>query len=606
MKLRPNRFLHLTSPLAIAVVTALSVSSSAYAQNTRTWDRGAGTDILNTAANWSSNLAPTGSDDTAQWNGTVAGNLVLSWNNSWGAGSGNLQGPNLNITGTQTGSLQIGYSGTLPDNHLFSVGNITIASGAGAFTFGDGVGVDRMAWRGTNTFTNNSANTATIASNVLFNSGSGASRTLTFAGSGNWTVNANMYFGNDNSLNVTKNDAGTLTIAAVSTYIGLHTVNGGALNVTSTGSLRSGTALTIGASGTADFANASQTLGAVDNANTATNALNFSASTGTITLGSLAGAGNTRFGSNGTITGGISNGTVNALGLLTANISGGTVGAGTLSSTTISGGTTTVSGVATIGTLSSGTANLNGVTSAITSLNGGTVNLGSSTVLSVSNGTHAGSITGSGGGLTKTSAGTLTLSNTGTYTYTGATNVNAGTLVVNGNISTSNFTVADGATIGGSGTVGALTIQSGGFVNAGNSSGILNTGHYNQVGTLVAEITGLTAGTQHDQINVSGTVTLSGALDLQFSASTDYVLNSMIFLILNDGVDAVSGTFSGLAQGSTAATFGGFDWIISYEANQTGSAFLGGNDVALRAIPEPSAALLGGLSALPLLRRRRR
>jgi autotransporter-associated beta strand protein len=206
--------------------------------------------------------------------------------------------------------------------------------------------------------------------------------------------------------------------------------------------------------------------------------------------------------------------------------------------------------------------------------------------------------------LTKLGSGTQTL--TGDSTYTGATNVNAGTLVVNGNISTSNFTVADGATISGSGTVGALTIQSGGFVNAGNSPGILNTGNYSQAGTLVAEITGLTAGTQHDQINVTGTVTLSGALDLQFSASPDYVLNSMIFLILNDGVDAVSGTFSGLAQGATAASFGGFDWIISYEANSSGSSFTGGNDVALRAIPEPSTALLGGLGVLALLRRRRR
>ncbi|MEN9991823.1 MAG: hypothetical protein RLZZ224_1525, partial [Verrucomicrobiota bacterium] len=40
--------------------------------------------------------------------------------------------------------------------------------------------------------------------------------------------------------------------------------------------------------------------------------------------------------------------------------------------------------------------------------------------------------------------------------------------------------------------------------------------------------------------------------------------------------------------------------------NSTSSSFTGGNDVALRAIPEPSAALLGGLSALALLRRRRR
>jgi hypothetical protein len=143
-------------------------------------------------------------------------------------------------------------------------------------------------------------------------------------------------------------------------------------------------------------------------------------------------------------------------------------------------------------------------------------------------------------------------------------------------------------------------------VAPGNSPGILNTGDYNQAGTLVAEITGLVAGSGHDQINVMGTVNLSGALDLQFSASQDYVLNSMIFLILNNGSDAVTGTFTGLAQGATAATFGGFDWVISYTANSTDTTFTGGNDVALMAIPEPSTALLGGLGVLGLLRRRRK
>jgi autotransporter-associated beta strand protein len=211
--------------------------------------------------------------------------------------------------------------------------------------------------------------------------------------------------------------------------------------------------------------------------------------------------------------------------------------------------------------------------------------------------------TPSGGGLTKSGAGTLTLS--GTNTYTGATNVNGGTLVVNGNISTSNVTVASGATIGGSGTVGALTVQAGGFVNPGNSPGILNTGNYSQAGTLVAEIAGLSAGTQHDQINVTGTVSLSGSLNAQFSAGS-YQLNDMIFLILNDSTDAVTGTFNGLAQNGFVTNFGGFDWVISYNADSTTSSFTGGNDVALRAIPETSTTLLGGLGALALLRRRRK
>ncbi len=220
----------------------------------------------------------------------------------------------------------------------------------------------------------------------------------------------------------------------------------------------------------------------------------------------------------------------------------------------------------------------------------------------------SGTVTGTGT-LTKTGAGTMTL--TGTNTYTGATTVTDGKLIVNGSISTSLLTtVQTGATLGGSGSVGALTIDSGGFFAPGNSPGIETVnGNYIQNGTLQVDIEGLTAGNSagnHDQVVVNGTVTLNGLLSfLTFSGT--YAADDLIFLLLNDGSDPITGTFSSLAQGDVATTYGGFDWQISYTGNSGGSpTFTGGNDVVLMAIPEPNvAALLGGLGVLALLLRRR-
>ena len=221
-------------------------------------------------------------------------------------------------------------------------------------------------------------------------------------------------------------------------------------------------------------------------------------------------------------------------------------------------------------------------------------------------------ISGSGN-LIKDGAGTLTLSATNTYTGTTTVGGGAGSkLIVNGNISTSVLTtVQTGATLGGSGTVGALTINSGGIFSPGNSPGITTVnGNYIQNGTLQVEIEGGTAGNGngfHDQVVVNGTVTLNGLLSLTAFSGT-YAENNLLFILLNDGTDAISGTFTGLAQGASVGTYAGFDWQISYTGDSTGPAFTGGNDVVLRAvtaIPEPSAALLGALGLLMLLRRRR-
>ena len=344
-------------------------------------------------------------------------------------------------------------AGTLTSSSITG-GTNTVTGTAGITTLDGGITtVGGVATIGTMTSGTANLNGATSAITTL-NGGTvnlGTSTVLTVSGgstSGSIT-------GTGGSL--VKNTGGTLTLAGTNSYTGLTTVSAGALIISSSGSLNSGNALTLDASGTANFANAGQTLGAVSNSNTAANALNFSATTGTVTLASLTGPGATRFGSNGIITGGIASGTVTSVGNLTTNISG---------------GITTVGGVATIGMMTSGTANLNGNTSAITTLNGGTVNLGASTVLTVSGGSTLGSITGSGGSLVKETGSTLTLS--GTNSYTGGTTVSNGMLLVNGTL-TGTVGVSSAATLGGTGTIsGAVSVD--GILSPGASIAKLTTG----------------------------------------------------------------------------------------------------------------------------------
>ena len=106
---------------------------------------------------------------------------------------------------------------------------------------------------------------------------------------------------------------------------------------------------------------------------------------------------------------------------------------------------------------------------------------------------------------------------------------------------------------------------------------------------------------------MGSTLTLSGSY-----LTTPSVTNDLFFILLNDGSDAISGTFSGLSEGSHVYAPNGQDFIISYRADiaATNAANFGsaqGNDIALMAVPEPgvTATLLGGLAMLLCKRRRR-
>ncbi len=105
-------------------------------------------------------------------------------------------------------------------------------------------------------------------------------------------------------------------------------------------------------------------------------------------------------------------------------------------------------------------------------------------------------------------------------------------------------------------------------------------------------------------INVDGAISLAGALDVEFASLPD--IEDVFPIFINDGDDLVSGIFSDKPEGyvfSLAGTY--IDMVLTYEANLDGGSI--GNDVALLAVPEPSAILLLllGILALGALRRRR-
>ncbi|HEY4201336.1 MAG TPA: autotransporter-associated beta strand repeat-containing protein [Devosiaceae bacterium] len=117
-----------------------------------------------------------------------------------------------------------------------------------------------------------------------------------------------------------------------------------------------------------------------------------------------------------------------------------------------------------------------------------------------------GVISGSGG-LSHMGTGKTVL--TAISTLTGATDVFAGRLSVNGSIGNSAVLVHDGGTLMGSGTVGATTVAQNGTIAPGNSIGTLNVnGNYTQQAGAIYQAEVNPTSADADRINVAGSATL--------------------------------------------------------------------------------------------------
>ena len=352
-------------------------------------------------------------------------------------------------------SVNFGYSGTANIGELDStptgsaLSGVTVNTNANNVSF-DGVisgsgsitktGAGTLILSGTNTYsggTTISAGTLSIGSDTNIGSGTntiGNKGTLLLSGNGtytnDWTLSgagSAIATDNNNTLSgvlsgnggLTKTGTGTLTLTGNNTYAGGTAINDGTLK----GNIASGTDLSIAAGAIYDGDNKARS---VDGLNGGGKLLNTSGLT--VQSGDFAGI--------------IDN----------SNTSLTKTGAGTLTLTGNNAytGSTTISEGTLKGNIASGTdlsiaasATYDGANKArsVGGLNGGGKILNTDG-LTVQNGTFGGVIDNSNTSLTKTGAGTLTLS--GTNTYTGMTTVRSGTLALGSDLTSNQLTLYGG------------------------------------------------------------------------------------------------------------------------------------------------------------------
>jgi len=495
----------------------------------------------------------------AGWNPTSPSGDTW-WTNAanWGGGSGGAP-----VAFDQLlfdGNTKVNNTNTFTSNTKFS--GIMFTNSAGAFVL-NGMAAGTNAVNLVGDVINRSANTQTINLPLVLDGGSRAFNTL----SGNMIVNGVI---SGSGVGITKTGANVLTLTGANTFSGITEIQNGVLRATDGVGLPTGSNLKI-------------------NGGVLESSGNFVRATGTV-AGAVQWTGSGGFSAFG--------------GSMTVNLSGGaplTWGAGSF----VPIGSTLMFG--------SSTANNNVWFENAIDLNGGM-----RTVQVVRTATLLGAL--SNGGLSKTGSGTLVLA--GNSTYSGDTTVNAGTMVVNGQVAGGGtFVLAGGTTLGGTGVI-ARTLSGAGRVAPGSSPGVLTAGQ-------VDPTLGMDFSFEFTSLNLASYSSFNDVLRLTNAAPFTANLTSanMVDLYIQtalvDGVTNVfrggfyadqAGNFDGRLTNATFVIHGG--GTLAYVQTVASSTFVPGGYVMefgvvsaqmVTVVPEPSLLLLclGGMLTMWIARRRR-
>lgn len=569
--------------LSVSIAALLSAGTPGLAQ---TWTGGTDT-IWGTGSNWSGGVAP-GAGGTATINkGALANQPTL-----------NAPSAALTSTDVSAGTLTVSSALTSTAVNVSGTGTLTITAATGSIT-------GNVTVSGTGILNNSNTITGSLSvlNGTVNNAGSISGNTTISGGSLN--LNAGTSLADTSTLTV---NGGTATLAAPETIQSL-VVDGGTMNgstiTASNFDLRSGAVGSrLAGTGVSVDKNSAGTV-TVSGSNTYTGATNVNAGslrlqggsaivdTGAVviasganvtlvngeTIGSFAGAAGSTFsfGGNTLVTGDNDASTtfagdMSGTGAMIKRGLGNLTLSGTNSRTGVTSvfdGTLTLAGGAAIADTVAVSVNTgatlalsnNETIGAMVTLAGSQVTLGSNTLTfgDASNRTISGIVSGTGG-LTKQGTGTVTLADANTFT--GALNINAGTVQVDaGGAVAGTSIIASGATLNNNGgTVATVNLQSGGtFTNSGTITGnVVMTG-----GTFTN-----TAGT------IGGSVSVQGGT---FNPNAGIVITGTLTTLAGNAVALTGGTFGGLDLGGPTSAQGTIQGAIANSGTFTVDAALVGN-----------------------------